>query len=529
MSNQTSFSLRGRNPDVLTCIANLSNDEVFTPPEFANQMLDTLTEAWAAENNGANLWSNKTIRFLDPVTKTGVFLREITSRLTKGLSDEIPDLKERVNHILTKQVFGIGITQLTSLLARRSLYCSKQASGKHSIATGFNSDDGNIWFERIEHSWNNGRCIYCGCGKSQFDRTERMETHAYALIHTHDVQTFINRIFGENMKFDVVIGNPPYQIEAEGNTRTMPIYQKFVEAAIAIDPQYIVMITPSRWFAGGLGLNDFRQRMLSDRRISVLIDYPDASDVFPGVEIKGGVSYFLWSSAHSKKTMTQTIRASVATKPNRRALDEFDVLVRESAALPILRKILKTRPETFADLVSPQKPFGLLSNFSKYTEKPSRNDYRFYGVRNGKRVEAWVDRRHISMNSELANFFKVLIPEAGSDGGKNKNDMVLGRPWVVPENSVCTQTFMFVCANNQVEAKNIESYISTKFFRFIVSLRKISQHTKADTYRWVPQQSWDREWSDETLYKKYDLTNKEIEYIEAVIRPMEVSKESSDE
>src|SRR5712692_4257345 len=157
MSAQAGFALRGRNPDVLTCIANLSNDEVFTPPEFANRMLDTLGEAWAAEYGGANLWADKTVTFLDPCTKSGVFLREITSRLTKGLAAEIPDLEERVDHILTKEVFGIGITYLTSLLARRGVYCSKHATGNHSIAKGFDSDAGNIWFERMEHQWADGR------------------------------------------------------------------------------------------------------------------------------------------------------------------------------------------------------------------------------------------------------------------------------------------------------------------------------------------------------------------------------------
>ncbi len=159
---QAGFALRGRNPDVLTCIANLSNDEVFTPPGFANRMLDTLAEAWAADHNGANLWADKTVKFLDPCTKSGVFLREITSRLTKGLADEIRTWKSASNHILTKQVFGIGITYLTSLLARRSVYCSKHAQGKHSIAKGFASDAGNIWFERTEHTWVDGKCTYCG-------------------------------------------------------------------------------------------------------------------------------------------------------------------------------------------------------------------------------------------------------------------------------------------------------------------------------------------------------------------------------
>jgi site-specific DNA-methyltransferase (adenine-specific) len=159
MSMQASFALRGRNPDVLTCIANLSNDEVFTPPEFANRMLDTLAEAWAADHGGANLWADSSVRFLDPCTKSGVFLREITHRLTEGLADEIPNLDERVDHILTRQVFGIGITHLTSLLARRSVYCSKHANGEHSIARSVESDAGNVWFERTEHTWVNGKCL----------------------------------------------------------------------------------------------------------------------------------------------------------------------------------------------------------------------------------------------------------------------------------------------------------------------------------------------------------------------------------
>lgn len=182
MSEQVGFTLRGRNPDVLTCIANLSNDEVFTPPEFANRMLDTLAKAWAADNDGANLWADRTVKFLDPCTKSGVFLREITRRLTQGLADEMPDLQARVAHILTKQVFGIGITRLTSLLARRSVYCSKHARGEHSIAKGFASDDGNIRFVRMEHPWANGKCAYCGASQSAMDRGEGLETHAYAFI-----------------------------------------------------------------------------------------------------------------------------------------------------------------------------------------------------------------------------------------------------------------------------------------------------------------------------------------------------------
>jgi len=213
MNTQARFTLRGRNPDVLTCIANLSNDEVFTPPEFANRMLDTLAEAWAANHGGANIWANKTLKFLDPFIKSGVFLREITRRLTKGLENEIPDLTKRVNHILTKQVFGIGITQITGLLARRSVYCSKHAKGEHSIVKSFTSDDGNIWFKRTEHTWDDTKCEFCGAPKVILDREIELENYAYAFIHTDNIKARLAEIFGGNMQFDVIIGNPPYQMK----------------------------------------------------------------------------------------------------------------------------------------------------------------------------------------------------------------------------------------------------------------------------------------------------------------------------
>ena len=217
------------NPDVLTCIANLSNDEVFTPPEIASAMIDMVAEAWAKDHDGENLWANPNVTFLDPFTKTGVFLREITRRLVEGLEAQIPDLQERVNHVLTKQVFGIAITELTALMARRSLYCSKRANSEHSICTAFDTPDGNIWFERTEHTWTDGtresrvdplsgdeifiytnrKCSYCGASESDYGRGEDLETHAYVFIHTDDIKQRVNEIFGADMHFDIVIGNPP--------------------------------------------------------------------------------------------------------------------------------------------------------------------------------------------------------------------------------------------------------------------------------------------------------------------------------
>ena len=299
MSEQVSFILRGRNPDVLTCIANLSNDEVFTPPELANRMLSKLAQAWAEDHGGADLWADPSVKFLDPFTKSGVFLREVTSRLVQGLSKEIPDLQKRVDHVLTKQVFGIGITRLTSLLARRSLYCSKQAHGPHSVATRFTNEAGNIWFERTEHAWDDGKCTFCGASQQALDRGEGLETHAYAFIHTDDIKTRMAELFGDEMQFDVIIGNPPYQLTDGGyGTSAAPIYQMFVEQAKQLEPRYLSMIIPARWFAGGKGLDEFRESMLSDDRLRSINDYLSASDIFPGVGLKGGVCYFLWNRDH---------------------------------------------------------------------------------------------------------------------------------------------------------------------------------------------------------------------------------------
>jgi site-specific DNA-methyltransferase (adenine-specific) len=529
MNGQASFSLRGRNPDVLTCIANLSNDEVFTPPEFAGKMLDTLAEVWAADNKGANIWADKEVRFLDPFTKSGVFLREITSRLTKGLEAKIPNLETRVNHILTKQVFGIGITHLTSLLARRSLYCSKHAKGKHSIAKTFAEDDGNIWFKRMEHSWDGAKCRFCGAPRTIFDRKKGLETHAYAFIHTDDIKDRIGEIFGGNMQFDVIIGNPPYQMTGGGGGFDSSIYHLFVEQAIRLEPRYLSMVTPSRWMAGGHGMDNFRAEMLSSGKLRELIDYPVSKDVFPGVEVKGGICYFLWEHSHHGQTNVTTIRGEEVVGPIARDLNEFDVLVRDHRAVEILNKVLSRKEPSVSDVLTGVEPFKWASNFADYREKPKKGDIPLYYAQRGKRGIGYVSTNQVEKSHHLINTWKVLMPKAGSDGGQKIPDVVLGKPWIAPSPSVCTGTFIFYHVASQAEAKSVQSYYTTKFFRFLVSLRKITQDAIRSNYTWVPQQLWDRVWTDKALYKKYGLTREEIDFIEAVIRPMNLDIEKDND
>jgi hypothetical protein len=532
MSAQAVFALRGRNPDVLTCIANLSSDEVFTPPGFANRMLDTLAEAWAAANGGANIWADKSVRFLDPCTKSGVFLREITTRLTKGLADEIPSLDQRVNHILTKQVFGIGITHLTSLLARRTLYCSKHAQGKHSIAKDFKSDAGNIWFERIEHAWVADRCKYCGVSKNTFDRGEDLETHAYALIHTDNIKTRVAEFFGGDMQFDVIIGNPPYQLNTDGfGTQARPIYQQFVQQAKSLDPRFLCMVIPARWFSGGMGLDGFRESMLTDDRVRSIDDYLTASDVFPGIGLKGGVCYFLWDRDNPGTCRVTTYYKdeppSTATRP---LLEKgADVFIRFNEGLSILKKVVAVEtgsgnslelPEEkkFIKLVSSIGAFGLDSMF-RGKEKKSGNDLKVY--RNGG--VGYVSRSEITKERAVFDKWKVFIGRAAPGTGNRDSypHRIISTPFIGEPGSISSWTYMYIGPlNSKAEAESVLSYLSCRLTRLLILLHKPSQDTTRRVYTFVPTQDWKRLWKDEDLYAKYGLSANEIAFVEKVVRPM---------
>lgn len=522
MTEEATFALKGRNPDVLSCIANLSNDEVFTPPEFANRMLDTLAEAWAKDNDGANIWADSSVTFLDPCTKSGVFLREVTKRLVNGLESEIPDLQKRVDHILTKQVFGIGITQLTALLARRSLYCSKHATGEHSIATCFDDDAGNIWFERTEHDWDGERCTHCGAPRALFDRSPPQENHAYSFIHSHDTAALVGELFGDDMQFDVIIGNPPYQLKGGGGgTNDSSIYPLFVEQAMALEPRYLSMVIPSRWLAGGRGLGEFREKMLTEGHIRDFVDFTKMSTAFPGVDFEGGVGYFLWDRNHIGPCQYRLVLGDEELPPTERKLDDHDIFVRDTRALEILNKVLALNEPMMSEIISGDTPFGLASNFSEYSEEELPDHLALYLTVRGRRTVTWVQDELIRKNRSLIAHWKVLLPEAYGERGAIPA-MVLGPPIIAPPNSVCSQTYL-ACGpiDSEKAAKSVVSYLQTRFFRFLVSLRKISQHALRSTYSWVPQQDWEQSWSDEDLAKKYGLSAQDTAFIESMIRPME--------
>lgn len=494
------------NADILEVISDLSNDEVFTPPKVANAVLDLLP---------ADVWTNPDLRWLDPGSKTGVFPREITKRLMVGLSDAFPDEDARLAHILKNMVHGIAITELTALMSRRSLYCSKDASGPHSTVTMPNPS-GNLWFERVDHSYVGGKCSECGASEAQMERENR-ENYAYAFIHKAGLEAAGKAM---EMKFDVIVGNPPYQMDAESGNRTMPLYNIFVDQAKSLNPKYIAMIVPSRWMAGGLGLSEFRGQMLKDTRIRALVDYPNANEVFPGVEIKGGVGYFLWDRDDRGPCEMTVVRGDERHGPVTRDLGEYDVLVRDSRGLEILHKVQGRGEPSLTEILAVDKEFGMTSNFTGFSMTRTAGTIALYANKSGKRIVGWINRDKIDKSVHLIDKWKVLIPKAGSDGGQRLPDVVLGTPLVVAPPSVCTQTYLFVYVDTEAEAKNVESYIKTQFVRFLISLRKISQDATRATYTWVPQQAWDQNWTDAALYEKYGITEEEQAYIASMVKEM---------
>jgi len=550
------LNFHGRNPDVLNSIANLSNDEVFTPPEFANRMLDTLEKAWAESNAGENIWSNSNLKFLDPFTKSGVFLREIATRLIKGLESEIPDLQDRVDHILTKQVYGIATTRLTSLMARRSLYCSKKANGKHSVTKKFKNENGNIWFEPLTHTWNkgtvveltmdesgkeveryvDGKCKYCGASKRDFERQEGLELHAYGLIHTDDPDQWVREKFGEDMQFDVIIGNPPYQLDDGGyGTSAAAIYDKFVEQAKRLEPRQLIMVIPARWFSGGKGLDSFRAAMLSDRQIRKIVDFPDSTTVFPGVQIKGGICYFLWTQGISGPvTVESYLDLEQPTISERELLENgADIFIRYNQAVLILKKIigletgqlpsdtnLDLGDKTFSRLVSSSKPFGLRTFF-----QGGSTDFHEALLVHQNGGKGYISRNEVTAGTHLIDCWKVFIPRAGS-GSDSFPHSILGKPFVGSPGQISTETYNCIGPfDTEAQASNALRYISTRIFRFLVLLHKPSQDASKSVYSLVPTIDFSDAISDGFLAERWNLTDEDMSFINRLIRPMELDNE----
>lgn len=498
------FDNPNHNPDVLNCLANLSSDEVFTPPKVVNNILDCLPQ---------HLWENKNIKVLDPVCKSGVFLREIAKRLMKGLEIEIPDEQERINHILKNQLFGISVTHITSLISRRTIYCSKYANGENSICTIFDIPEGNIFYRQLNHTWNNEVCIYCNASQKVYDRSDKSESYAYNFIHPQIENELIMA-----REYDLIIGGPPYQLYDGGGTGSSakPVYHKFIEQAKKMKPRYLAMIIPARWYSGGKGLDEFRFDMLEDSRIRRIYDYVDTRDCFPNVDIAGGICYFIWDRDNPGDCVVTSLRNGIETSSARK-LNEFETFIRDNNSIQIIKKIQRKTDQFLDKVVSSRMPFGLGSKI-----KPEKAGDLL--IRTSSGIGRY-SRNKISTGHDLIDKWKVLLSKASNDHGgqadKEGKRKVFARIEVSPPASVCTESYLVVGTyESKEQADNMISFLKTKLCRFLVSTTLLTHNISKSKFSYVPFLQIDKEWDDRELYQFFELDNDEIQFIEANIREM---------
>ena len=504
-------------PDVLETISQIAADDVYTPPKIANAVLDLLpAEVWT---------SHPEYRWLDPGCKSGVFLREAYRRLMIGLSVRYPNAQERRNHILKNMLHAEPTTALNGLMTRRSLYQTTDATGANILDSAlerlhvkFENEQGNAPFIETRHRLDKlGKaCVLCKAPASLI--RSRRENFAYSFIHNIDKQEEM-----ADMKFDVIVGNPPYQIgmeDAEGNkvANITPLYNLFVEQAISLEPKYIAMITPSRWFGGGKGLASFRAKMIKDRRLRFITDIPDATEVFPTVEIKGGVSYFLWDRDWSGDCTFSTFQNGRIQASQSLHLAKYgDVILRDIFGSRIVDKILKSAHyrDGLHNVVSFRDPFGqsLTSNFKDFKEEPFPNSIPL--IFNNK--VGHVSSKQLERNLDWVDKWKVIIPKA-SDGTSRESATVLGEPIALAPGSACTQSYLVAGTfESKKETANYARYLTTKFCRFLVLQKKMTQNMTGAMFSFVPALDWTKPWDDKTLFELFELTKEEIAYIERIV------------
>ena len=488
----TDFITGTYNPDVLTCIANLSSDEVFTPPDIANKMLDLLPE---------EVFSNPNTTFFDPGCKSGIYLREIAKRLMIGLESQIPDVQERIDHILQKQLYGMAVTELTSLLSRRGVYCSKFPDGEYSISH-FTKPEGNIRFKRTAHQWKNGKCALCGANQEQYDRVDELENYAYEFIHVVDPE----ELFG--MKFDVIISNPPYHLSDGGGgsgKSATPIYQKFVLQALKLHPRYLTMIIPSRWFSGGKGLDDFREKMLNDRHMSKIVDYADSKDCFSsGVDIPGGICYFLWDESHNDDCTVTNVLKRGETVTATRPLNEYETFIRQNRAVGIVKKVLSKNEKLMSELVLSRRPFGIDSN----VDFDANGDY----VLRSSSGIGTIKKDKVTSGFDIIGKYKTIVSKVTTEHAgvpdKDGRMRVLAVVEVLPPQTVCSESYLVTGSfDTENEAANLADYLRTKFVRFLMVQMLASMNMSKSTFSFVPVQDFSQAWTDDALYEKYSLSH----------------------
>lgn len=474
--------------------------EVFTARREVNAMLDLVQPE--TERIGS--------RFLDPACGEGAFLAEILRRklaAAKALCrDDLRDY-ERYAAAAVADICGVDILPDNVDACREKLF----AVWAREYAAGLKARADGQCREAVRSILREN--ILCG------DALAMRRADGSPMV------------FPGNpcMRFDVIIGNPPYHLRDGGaQASARPVYHRFVEMAKKLRPRYLVMIIPARWYTGGKGLEAFRREMLSDTRIEELHDFPDPRDCFPGVNIRGGICYFKWSRdriGNNSLTKVTTHNGSKITVSRRRLklADDMELFVRYSPALSVIRKVHRAEAHSISEYVSPLRPFGLRGYFSK--------DERFHADASGLSrpiicfakggAVGYVEREDIPRHHDWIDRWKVFIPRADNIGTELNDDNL--NAFVGGPGTVCTESFLVLGAElalDQARCENLSSYLKTRFARFMHSVIKVSQDATAKTWRLVPVPELSRPWTDEELYAIYGLTQEETAFIRSMIKPM---------
>lgn len=481
--------------DIFDYIPPQKTNQIFTPKRVVKMMVDMLEEAYP------NLFTNPNIKFLDPYAKSGLYIAEITKRLYKGLQDQIPDSEERIRWILENQVYAIAPSNII-----------------YNIVKNF------VYPENIDVSTKN-----------------LVELDLAAALDEEDWQQRITQAFGgEELKFDVIIGNPPYQ-EMDGGAQASakPLYHRFIQTAQDLKPALMSFIIPARWYGGGKGLDEFREQMLNDKHIREFHDWLTPDDIFPNTNIRSGVCYFLWDKEYDN---TESLTRVVTHKDNKivddvvrpLAIDGVDIFIRDSKAISILEKVFTdSSTQQLSSVVSPRRPFGFQGYFV--------DDERFRASKDGLstpivcygrgQVTGYVEREEVTVRPEWIDKWKVFTPRANNIGTELPDDNLnsfVGRP-----GTICTESYLVIGADldlDETSASNLSKYLTTKFARYLHGLAKSSHDATARTYRFVPIQDFssnsDIDWSvsvseiDQQLFEKYGLSEEERQHIESSIKEM---------
>lgn len=331
-----------------------------------------------------------------------------------------------------------------------------------------------------------------------------------------------------NMKFNAIVGNPPYQLtvnEAGKGLGAVPLYQCFVTQGTKLEPKYLSMIIPSRWFSGGVGLDDFRKFMLDspETHVSKIFDFTDSKDCFPGVDINGGIMYFLYDNTRTGPCFYSNTTNGIKTTAVRN-LNEFEIFIRRNEAVEIIHKIMKKGEKTLSEIggCSSQTPYGILSSFRGSLLKNNKDDLHILSS------DGWsyIDRKKITKMVDTIDMYKPMISKLSCEHAGNPDKQgkyrILSRMEILKPGEICTQSYLIVCpCQTEREARNVYSYLRTKFVRFLILQTLSGMNISTNNFRFVPWLDFSKSWTDEELFTRYGLTETEIQFIDDLIKNMD--------